>query len=183
MGKLLESIAGLLGFAFVCFVVFKIFVNFWVIFVPIFIFLIYQGAKKPDVSHANVCPICGIGYLKNSHPILSDECYTCISKDENLLNKTLKKVRDNRDKAINAEQHIRNRILKDRILYDQYINSNLWKNKRQYALAHYGVRCEDCGSTYSLQVHHKTYINFGDEDIDDLSVLCRSCHDLKHPYN
>lgn len=153
----------------------------WILIPLVIAFIIYQS-KQPDVSYAKACPVCGVGYLENSHPILSDECYNCISKDEILLNKALQKVRDNRDRANNVELYIKNQILKDRTLYDLYINSNLWANKRQEALAHYGERCEECGSTYSLQIHHKTYVNFGDEDIDDLSVLCKSCHDLKHSY-
>ena len=39
-----------------------------------------------------------------------------------------------------------------------------------------GERCELCGSTLSLQVHHKTYENLFHENLDDLQVLCVKCH-------
>jgi 5-methylcytosine-specific restriction endonuclease McrA len=37
-----------------------------------------------------------------------------------------------------------------------------------------------CNATTSLDVHHRTYERFGHEDVDDLTVLCRTCHDLFH---
>jgi hypothetical protein len=37
-----------------------------------------------------------------------------------------------------------------------------------------------CGSKKRLDVHHLTYANLGKESINDLRVLCRSCHDKVH---
>jgi 5-methylcytosine-specific restriction endonuclease McrA len=35
-------------------------------------------------------------------------------------------------------------------------------------------RCEYCGSTDSLEVHHVNYLRFGGRELaDDLNVLCR----------
>ena len=38
------------------------------------------------------------------------------------------------------------------------------------------IKCETCGSTYRLVVHHKTYERVGNEQLEDLSMLCRACH-------
>jgi 5-methylcytosine-specific restriction endonuclease McrA len=36
------------------------------------------------------------------------------------------------------------------------------------------------GGDTTLHVHHKTYRNFGMEDMDDLEVLCKVCHQNEH---
>ena len=38
-----------------------------------------------------------------------------------------------------------------------------------------------CAATEGLQVHHKTYRDFGgNETADQLEVLCKRCHEAKH---
>ena len=43
-----------------------------------------------------------------------------------------------------------------------------------------GYKCEACDSTCNLNLHHKTYENFGNESIDELELLCASCHRKRH---
>jgi len=45
-----------------------------------------------------------------------------------------------------------------------------------------GYQCQgkDCGSRVRLQVHHKTYVRFGNERMGDLVTLCESCHAKEH---
>ena len=38
--------------------------------------------------------------------------------------------------------------------------------------------CRLCGADAGLEVHHRTYARWGCEQLDDVTVLCRSCHDL-----
>ncbi len=38
--------------------------------------------------------------------------------------------------------------------------------------------CRTCGSTDDLEVHHRSYQHWGREDLADVTVLCRGCHDL-----
>lgn len=64
--------------------------------------------------------------------------------------------------------------------YKKYINSNEWKEKRQELIDKIGYECQQCGWNHNLQVHHKTYENFGNESIDDLQLLCYTCHMSKH---
>lgn len=58
---------------------------------------------------------------------------------------------------------------------------------RKRALAHYGLVCQRCGGEFPenrLIVHHKDFLNFGsvlgNHDLDNLMVLCKSCHGKLH---
>lgn len=74
--------------------------------------------------------------------------------------------------------------------YAEYLRSNEWWQKRwvmYYArgerddLGRY--RCEHCGGYFHkcrTEVHHKTYERVGNEELDDLEILCESCHGKHH---
>jgi hypothetical protein len=64
--------------------------------------------------------------------------------------------------------------------YDAYLLSPQWQELRQQALERDGHRCRVCNSAKRLDVHHRTYERFGHEDLDDLTVLCRGCHERYH---
>ena len=69
--------------------------------------------------------------------------------------------------------------------YRKYINSDLWKTKREEALAHHGHRCASCGTTKNIQVHHISYLRLshngpGKETMEDLIPLCGRHHQLVH---
>lgn len=64
--------------------------------------------------------------------------------------------------------------------YSAYLRSPFWQQKREAAFREYGRHCNRCGSLTSLQVHHKTYERLGCERIEDLEVLCETCHKLEH---
>lgn len=40
-----------------------------------------------------------------------------------------------------------------------------------------GARCEECGANHALQLHHRHYNTLGREEIDDVVILCDSCHE------
>ena len=74
-----------------------------------------------------------------------------------------------------------------RCKYEGYLRSKAWYQKRKAKLFNADYTCEKCGyCSYKatveipLDVHHKTYERLGNEDIDDLMVLCRNCHDRIH---
>lgn len=69
---------------------------------------------------------------------------------------------------------------KRKIEYQEYLNSDHWKEIRLKALNRAGNRCQLCSSRGSLNVHHNTYKNKGNEDLKDLVVLCRECHAKFH---
>ena len=60
--------------------------------------------------------------------------------------------------------------------YTQYLGSSAWKLRRLDALAKAGYRCQRCQGDGSLEVHHLSYDNLGNEKPEDLQVLCHICH-------
>lgn len=66
--------------------------------------------------------------------------------------------------------------------YKWYLKTEHWKTFRLYALEEHGKICKDCGAiATSLHVHHLTYANIWDEQLEDVVVLCHSCHWARHP--
>lgn len=64
--------------------------------------------------------------------------------------------------------------------YNRYLSSARWRKKRDQALYRAGNKCERCGAPQwmckELHVHHKTYERFMHEQLEDLVVLCPTCH-------
>jgi 5-methylcytosine-specific restriction endonuclease McrA len=56
-----------------------------------------------------------------------------------------------------------------------------WQQRRVRALTRARYKCQACTRRDTpLDVHHRTYQNYGDERLEDLLVLCRSCHQKLH---
>jgi len=68
----------------------------------------------------------------------------------------------------------------DKQTYNDYLKSPLWQILRRQALCRARNRCSVCKSEVDLHVHHKTYANVGNEQPNDLVVLCESCHTQEH---
>lgn len=70
-----------------------------------------------------------------------------------------------------------------RQLYLKYLKSIEWEEKRKLVLERENNKCQKCGTTTNLQIHHWTYIRLFKEELDDLFCLCEPCHNLLHkPY-
>jgi 5-methylcytosine-specific restriction endonuclease McrA len=56
-----------------------------------------------------------------------------------------------------------------------------WQQRRRQALTRAKYRCQ-MGASHDgpFDVHHTTYQNYGGERLEDLVVLCRSCHEKLH---
>lgn len=61
----------------------------------------------------------------------------------------------------------------------KYLASSKWKNKRKKKLKIISS-CEHCNDSERLEIHHKHYRSVGNEDMDDLMVLCHDCHKKEH---
>ena len=64
--------------------------------------------------------------------------------------------------------------------YNRYINSRAWSEKRRQVMARDGNLCV-CGDE-AKEVHHKTYLNVGKENLSELVSLCKDCHDKYHDH-
>jgi len=65
--------------------------------------------------------------------------------------------------------------------YQWYIaSSEGWRCRRALMRERAGQRCQVCGATGSLEVHHNTYARLGFEEPQDLVVLCARCHATYH---
>lgn len=66
----------------------------------------------------------------------------------------------------------------DNIDYYEYIKSTAWKEKADAAKERAGNRCQVCNKAGRLDAHHRTYERLGDELPEDITVLCRECHEV-----
>lgn len=64
--------------------------------------------------------------------------------------------------------------------YGDYLKTDEWKAKRDATVERDGGRCRLCYSEKNLQVHHRTYSRRGNEDLNDLTTLCKECHEHFH---
>jgi hypothetical protein len=61
--------------------------------------------------------------------------------------------------------------------YSIYLKSRHWQRVRSRALVRAGHACQLCNTKQAtLDVHHRTYERRGNEQPEDLIVLCRACH-------
>lgn len=65
-------------------------------------------------------------------------------------------------------------------VYEEYLDSDVWRRRRALKLEEVGYRCEQCGGTRTLQAHHLTYKRLGNERRSDLRILCCTCHSDVH---
>lgn len=59
--------------------------------------------------------------------------------------------------------------------YKAYLRSAHWRERRKEFLEEENYVCEDCGGVAN-QVHHLNYDCLGEEERDDVAVLCKECH-------
>lgn len=67
--------------------------------------------------------------------------------------------------------------------YEEYLKSNIWREKADEAKKRAGYRCQVCNVSQAqvrLDAHHRTYERLGNELPEDITILCRNCHKLFH---
>jgi len=102
------------------------------------------------------------------------EVYTC----EKCLAEDRKKFHNKQEKE--AKQRKNNVKYLKQLPYSEYLKSNHWEYMRKRMLIRASYKCQICNSSEFLNVHHRTYENKGDENYEDLVVLCNDCHRLYH---
>lgn len=76
------------------------------------------------------------------------------------------------------------------IEYQRTLSSPRWKALKWRRLLEAGFRCEMCNRRYTgkrprsalkvFQLHHITYRTLGGESLDDVLIVCDSCHSWIH---
>lgn len=69
-----------------------------------------------------------------------------------------------------------------RMPYGLYLKTPHWQRVRAEALKRAEYRCQVCGNTEFLQVHHRDYTRRGCERPADVTVLCDTHHKVFHEY-
>ena len=67
--------------------------------------------------------------------------------------------------------------------YKHLLKGKRWKEFRLKVMSERGSKCECCGGTDILQIHHTFYISGKmpwEYDINDMRVLCKKCHQIIH---
>lgn len=133
-----------------------------------------------ECSNLGFCYVKGtsesVPFLKN----LGDPFYIAFIRAEERLDKELRDVTHKIFEQVEAiqKQH------KDKPwrwpLYQQYLNSKEWAEKKKEVLFRDDYCCQLCGEVENLNVHHLTYNRVGDEALFDLVTLCSYCHADEH---
>lgn len=63
------------------------------------------------------------------------------------------------------------------VSYSSYLRSPRWFKNRARLIKQ---RCEKCGATKKLQLHHVTYLSLGAEKAAHMKTLCDDCHRSEH---
>lgn len=67
--------------------------------------------------------------------------------------------------------------------YNHLLKDKRWKEFRLKVMSERGSKCECCGGTNILQIHHTFYIGGKmpwEYDVKDMRVLCKKCHQRIH---
>ena len=67
--------------------------------------------------------------------------------------------------------------------YKTYIRSDEWRDRATAAKERAGWRCQTCNvpdNQAVLHAHHRTYERLGNEEPNDITVLCAECHAKFH---
>jgi len=64
--------------------------------------------------------------------------------------------------------------------YIEYLNSKKWKDKRNLVFERDNYKCQECKEKNADDVHHLTYDNLGNENLNELVSVCRECHKKIH---
>lgn len=100
-----------------------------------------------------------------------------------MLKKGLDGIKDVIPKKVEPkkkEQHIEKEY---KTPYEKQLQDKRWKAFRKFVFAVRGNKCEICGGTHVLQVHHPKYISgrrAWEYTCNEVQVLCHDCHEKVH---
>lgn len=74
-------------------------------------------------------------------------------------------------------------VTNELFFYQLHLTSPEWMDFRAEIFKQRGFKCELCKSKKNLQLHHLTYKNLGNEQPEDVMILCEVCHSKAHSNN
>ena len=81
-------------------------------------------------------------------------------------------------------QGAQDNIMNDKEQYKALLDTPQWKMYRSIVIELFGGKCQECGDSECLQVHHVRYIPelkpWQYKNPDDIAVLCENCHRREH---
>jgi RNase P subunit RPR2 len=142
------------------------------------IFQVKIKSGKPHVKLA--CPICGESL---GSPIKREEMHNQLQEidvESIRLERSIEQFNKIKDLIIfhkNKDNEFDQNWWKE---YSVYLESKLWKEKRELKLDRVNFICEGCGIEAATEVHHRSYEHVPFEMLFDLLALCRFCHNMLH---
>ena len=109
-------------------------------------------------------------------------CYTAFLRDPDAFERAVDLARGKRrglGTLVNCCRKINSRVgMPDPSAYDAALRSPRWRALKDTKEKIVGSVCEICGrgTLEPLELHHKTYARLGNEELDDVLLLCGSCH-------
>lgn len=150
-----------------------------------------------------VCPGCGKTFIRNPHnarQYCSWECFKqsrweivkCAMCDKEYQ----KRVSEIKKAKENGHLHMCSRNCRNKYTsfllggdgtwveggrYKKYGEPRHWRKQRMAAIERDNYKCQHCGESMNLEVHHwEPYWISQDNSLDNLVTLCRSCHKDVH---
>jgi 5-methylcytosine-specific restriction endonuclease McrA len=136
-----------------------------------------HATKK--ITRSFICPNCGEDSKYTMQSKNTKQPSICRKCEENKWKE--QQELSNKKGQIEVEEE-KNKVAELKTMpYKQYLQTEHWQKFRKEALEWADYRCQLCnnGNT-TLNVHHRTYENRGNESLEDVIVLCKDCHEKFH---
>jgi hypothetical protein len=142
--------------------------------------LVFKYNDSIPIAIYKQCNNCG-GSLTMTKPLSFKENSKNVSGEfsQDRFNEWKKEKQYEADQIYEIARHLRY-INSTHYQYILYLQSEEWKSKRLLVLERDKWICQSCKISKATEVHHLTYINLGNENLDDLISYCKKCHLSKH---
>ena len=139
-----------------------------------------QNSKLNQIKVLHKCPTCGVIKIITPTDQIDLNCLINRNKINTYNTKIEKRFECDNCTTLKQKEDLKTIDVLIRMSYKDYLKTEHWQKTRISALIKSGYKCQLCGSTHNLNVHHNTYKNRGNEKPEDLIVLCKDCHAKFH---
>ena len=126
-----------------------------------------SGSKVFGIAPGHRCELCGSGRDVYRIQLPGEE--EAADRHKECAARYWRKMQE-----VSPDSRVRHSWMHD---YNGHIGSAKWERFRREVIEQRGNRCERCGhvSAY-LELHHKHYHSLGNEQPEDVELLCPKCH-------